>query len=190
MVKNTQGGNKSKGFARKNLVKKDYGLRVAQEEGEIYAQAVKVLGGSIVSAIDTDGKPLRGHIRGKFRGKGKRDNFIGPDTWLLVGLHTWEGEKTKSDEIRNCDILEVYNDSDKNRLKTTVTSVNWSKFIANDSKTSESENKNNIDNDFDEIKFVDDATQEYEELISSQAVKGNSNMITMDDSDVINVDDI
>ena len=82
MVKNSTGGNKSKGFARKNLVKRDTALRVAREDGEIYAQAVKVLGGSIASAIDIDGKPLRAHIRGKFRGRGKRDNFIGSGTWL------------------------------------------------------------------------------------------------------------
>ena len=63
MVKNNTGGNKAKGFARKNIVKRDTALRVAQEEGEIYAQAVKVMGGSIVSIIDINGKPLRGHIR-------------------------------------------------------------------------------------------------------------------------------
>jgi len=37
MVKNTQGGNKSKGFARKNLSKKDTALRISQDENEIYA---------------------------------------------------------------------------------------------------------------------------------------------------------
>ena len=119
MVKNNFGGNKAKGFARKNLAKRDTALRTADETGEIYAQAVKVMGGSIASAIDIDGNPLRAHIRGKFRGRGKRDNFIGPGTWLLVGLHSWEGDKStaKVGEIRNCDILEVYSDSDKNRLK-------------------------------------------------------------------------
>ena len=117
MVKNSTGGNKSKGFARKNLVKRDTALRVAREDGEIYAQAVKVLGGSIASAIDIDGKPLRAHIRGKFRGRGKRDNFIGSGTWLLVGVHDWASEKTKPGDIIDCDILEVYNDTDKNRLK-------------------------------------------------------------------------
>ena len=106
MVKNSTGGNKAKGFARKNLVKRDTALRTANEEGEIYAQAVKVMGGNIASAIDINGLPLRAHIRGKFRGRGKRDNFIEPGTWLLVGLHSWETDKTtsKSGEIRNCEI--------------------------------------------------------------------------------------
>jgi hypothetical protein len=96
MVKNNLGGNKAKGFARKNLVKKNTGLRISQEEGEIYAQTIKIMGGIIATAIDIDGNPLRAHIRGKFRGRGKRDNFIGPGTWLLVGLHTWETDKNNS----------------------------------------------------------------------------------------------
>jgi hypothetical protein len=120
MVKNSTGGNKSKGLARKNFIKRDSVLRVAKEEGEIYAQAVKIMGGNIASAIDIEGNPLRVHIRGKFRGRGKRDNFIGPNTWLLVGLHEWGNEKSKPSDIRDCDVLEVYNESDKSRLKTSV----------------------------------------------------------------------
>jgi hypothetical protein len=189
MVKNTSGGNKSKGFARKNMIKKDMALRFAQEEGEIYAQADKVMGGSIAYAIDIDGKPLRAHIRGKFRGRGKRDNFIGPGTWLLVGLHTWETDKsTKPDEMRNCDILEVYNETDKNRLKNSVTTINWSIFITNDLKTLTS---GNGDVDESEITFADEATQEYEELIAAQASRGTtSTTIIMDDGNQIDVDDI
>jgi len=189
MVKNNFGGNKAKGFARKNLSKRDTALRVADEEGEIYAQAVKVMGGSIASAIDIDGNPLRAHIRGKFRGRGKRDNFIASGTWLLVGLHSWEGDNsgTKAGEIRNCDILEVYSETDKNRLKTSVTSVNWSKFIANDTKTL---GEDKTGDDVGEIEFADEDTQEYEQLIAAQAASGRSNTIIMDHGKAIDVDDI
>ena len=190
MVKNTQGGNKSKGMARKNFAKREGGLRVAQEEGEIYAQAVKVMGGSIASAIDIEGNPLRAHIRGKFRGRGKRDNFIGPGTWLLVGLHTWEAEKTSADEVRNCDILEVYNDSDKTRLKNSVTSVNWKKFIANDTKTIGSDNNDTFDENKDDgISFADEDTEDYEKLISAEASAGAKNTLIVDDEEV-DIDDI
>ncbi len=186
MVKNTHGGNKSKGFARKNLVKRDTGLRIAQEEGEIYAQAVKVMGGSIASAIDIEGKPLRAHIRGKFRGRGKRDNFIGPSTWLLVGLHTWEADTVKPGEIRNCDILEVYNDADKIRLKNSVTSVNWNKFITNDSKMI-----GDCEKEHNDIEFTDEATQEYEELIAAQASTVQTRTTIISDNDeVIDIEDI
>ena len=185
MVKNTHGGNKSKGMARKGFVKKEGALRVAREEGEIYAQAVKVLGGNIASGIDIDGDPLRLHIRGKFRGRGKRDNFISPGTWLLVGLHSWSSE-TKAGDIKDCDVLEVYNDADKNRLTSSITAVNWSKFIYNDSKTLGSEDTG----DDGGIKFDDGDTNEYEELIAAQA-KGNvSDNLIMDDGEEIDIDDI
>ena len=171
MVKNNTGGNKAKGFARKNLVKRDTALRVACEEGEIYAQAVKVMGGSIASAIDINGNPLRAHIRGKFRGRGKRDNFIAPGTWLLVGLHDWQTDKSKPSDLRDCDILEVYNETDKNRLKNSVTSVNWSTFITNDTKTLGSVAETTEESG---IEFADEATQEYEQLIAAQATSGST----------------
>lgn len=187
MVKNNTGGNKAKGFARKNMIKRDTVLRVAREEGEIYAQAVKVMGGNIASAIDIDGNPLRAHIRGKFRGRGKRDNFIGPGTWMLVGLHDWQSDKIKPSDLKDCDILEVYNDTDKNRLKNSVTSIDWSKFITNDTKTvgSETEKKEEI-----EIQFTDEDTQEYERLIASQASAGGISTIINDTGEEINVDEI
>jgi hypothetical protein len=179
MVKNCTGGNKSKGFARKNLVKRDNVLRVAQEEGEIYAQSVKVMGGNIVSVIDIEGNPLRGHIRGKFRGRGKRDNFICPNTWLLVGIHDWGSDKNSGD----CDILEVYNDTDKNRLKNSVTSVDWNRFILNDTKSIGNEHEK----DESGLVFADEATQEYEELIAAQAL---GKTLIIDNGEAIDVDDI
>ena len=182
MVKNNTGGNKAKGFARKNLVKRDTVLRTVREEGEIYAQAVKIMGGRIASAIDIEGNPLRAHIRGKFSGRGKRDNFIGPGTWLLVGLHDWQTDKGKSSGVRDCDILEVYNESDKDRLKNSVTSVNWDKFIANEAKTLGSNTEEDI------LEFTDEVTEEYERLISSQATTNNA--IITDNNEEINVDDI
>jgi hypothetical protein len=184
MVKNTTGGNKSKGFARKNLNKKEGALRVACEEGEIYAQAVRVLGGSIASAIDLEGNPLKAHIRGKFRGRGKRDNFIGPNTWMLVGLHTWESEKADKGAARNCDILEVYNDADRSRLTNTVTSVDWRRFLANDAKVI---NSTSLEDD-SAIAFADDATQEYEELIAAQLAAKSSTALA--DEEEIDIDDI
>lgn len=186
MVKNTQGGNKSKGFARKNLTKKDAALRISQDDNEIYAQAVKVMGGSIASGIDINGAPLKCHIRGKFRGRGKRDNFIAPCSWLLVGLHSWEGEKNKSSEIRNCDILEVYNEIDKNRLKSSLTSINWSKFIANDNKSISNHDDEENDSGF---VFGDDTTEEYERIIASQTTRESKINIVNDDLE-ISIDDI
>jgi len=189
MVKNVTGGNKSKGFARKNFVKKDCALRVSQDEAELYAQVTKVFGGSACQVTTLEGTQMLCHIRGKFRGRGKRDNFIGNGTWLLVGKREWEKEAVKG-KLLNCDVIEVYNDSDKNKLKNNLTSVNWSLFITNDSKmigSGESEVHE------DEFIFSDEKTEEYKELIELQlasAQAGKSTIINTDDGEEIDVDDI
>ena len=189
MVKNNAGGNKSKGFARKNLVKRDTALRTSHDKNEVYAQAVKVMGGNIASAIDIDGNPLRVHIRGKFRGRGKRDNFISPGTWILVGLHDWQSDKA----MRDCDLMEVYNETDKNRLKNSVTSVNWNRFVSNDTKTlgaGDAEEDGGIE-------FADEATQEYQHFIDTQVAAAQGMALVAaqliagcDDGEEVNVDDI
>jgi len=189
MVKNVDGGNKSKGFARKNFVKGTGTLRLSQDEAEIYAQVTKVLGGSMCHVIDLKGRQLLCHIRGKFRGRGKRDNFISNGTWLLVGLRDWEKEPSPG-KLLNCDIIEVYSDSDKSKLKSTVNSVNWNLFVVNDNNTT---GTNNYDDDTD-IVFTDETTQEYQNLIQAQLEEtkstGKSIIITTDDDEEINVDDI
>ena len=133
MVKNTHGGNKSKGFARKNFIKSTSSLRVSQNEFELYAQVTKICGGAICQVIDLNGVNMTCHIRGKFRGRGKRDNLISSGTWLLVGLREWEKEASKG-KLLNCDVIEVYNDSDKERLKNNEIAIDWGCFITNDKK--------------------------------------------------------
>jgi len=188
MVKNTSGGNKAKGYARKNFSKKETPLRTSQDELEVYAQVSKVLGGSNCNVTTLEGKELLCHIRGKFRGRGKRDNFIGNGTWLLVGLRDWEKEPAPG-KLLNCDVIEVYNDSDKIRLKNNITNVNWTNFVNYDIKNSGgSEAKGDYG-----IEFADEKTQEYMELIESQIAaenEGKSATIDADDTEEIDVDDI
>lgn len=189
MVKNVKGGNKSKGFARKNLVKKDFSLRISEDEAEVYAQVNKIYGGPMCQVVSVDGKEMLCHIRGKFRGRGKRDNFIKSGTWLLVGLRDWEKD-AGAGKLLNCDVIEVYNDVDKNKLKNNITTVDWSLFISNDSKTISSM-EDTVDTDKDVI-FTDEKTQEYQELIEQQLVATKSGIKTsLITNDVeINVDDI
>lgn len=188
MVKNT-GGNKAKGFARKNMVKTSHSLRVLQETGEIYAQAVKILGGAMCRVVDLAGVEMNCHIRGKFRGRGKRDNTIVSGTWLLVGLREWEREPMKG-KLLNCDLIEVYSDGDKSRLKNSVTSVDWTPFVVNDSRTVC--DLDATSEDFD-IEFTDDKTEEYKALIEAHVSSGKSAVISTegdDDDEEINIDDI
>ena len=187
MVKNVSGGNKAKSFASKNFIKKDNVLRVSQDEAEMYAQVTKIYGGSMCQVKDLNGTEMLCHIRGKFKGRGKRDNFICNGSWLLVGLREWEN-KSASGKKLNCDVIEVYNESDKTRLKNNVTSVNWLPFISNDTKMGTQEVENT-----DEFVFADEATQEYQTLIESHltaAQTGKNTIITTDDGEFIDVDDI
>ena len=59
--------------------------------------------------------------------------MINNGSWILVGLREWELDK-KSDgkKMQNCDLLEVYDSSEKEKLKNSVTNVSWSTFIKND----------------------------------------------------------
>jgi hypothetical protein len=192
MVKN-YGGNKAKGYARKNCGKKDNNLRIVQEQGEVYAQVTKIFGGKMCQVITLEGTVMNCHIRGNFsRPRSKHDNFIGINTWVIVGLREWEKQEAKEKTL-NCDLLEVYNDNDKIKLKNNVTSINWSRFIANDSKSINSGMDDIlVDNEFDGFTFADEATIEYQELIRKQLADSNAG-ITNDivtQEEVINVDDI
>ena len=187
MVKNT-GGNKTKGQARKFVTApKSSFLRVSEDPCEVYSQVTKTLGNGMCHVICIDDETRLCHIRGKFRGRGKRDNTITNGTWILVGLREWELEK-KSDgkKLQNCDLLEVYSGSDKERLKSTLSGINWSTFVKNDNIFNNiSENEN--DNTF---KFTDEATEEYQKIIEAQVASTGKNTSIAIDEEEINIDDI
>jgi len=185
MVKNF-GGNKAKGYARKNQVKGSHALRSSEDPAEIYAQVVKIMGGSICRVTDLKGQEMTCHIRGKFRGRGKRDNTLVSGTWVLVGLREWENEAVAG-RLLNCDLIEVYSDTDKVRLKNSITNVDWSRLIANDTRTIGSDAEADISS---EIEFADDKTIEYRELIDAHLAAGSNNIITTEDGQEIDVDDI
>jgi translation initiation factor 1A len=185
MVKNTTGGSKTKGQARKfvSAAPKNT-LRISKDELEVYAQVTKNLGNGMCHVQCLDGKTRLCHIRGKFRGRGKRDNFIGVGTWLLVGLREWEASSatTKKDEkLENCDVLEVYNEYDKQRLKDSI-SEDWSIFAKLDAGITSAHAS-------EDIEFEDGKTSEYYELMEEQmASKTPTKVIAMEDE--IDVDDI
>lgn len=169
MGKNTQGGSSHKKFARKfntNSSSKLNKLRVSEDECEIYAIVSKNLGNGMFHCHCLDNKIRLGHIRGKFSGRGKRDNLVECGKWLLIGLREWDVHTEKSTvtltkiKIQQCDLLEVYNDSDKQRLKETVP-VDWSILDNNDM----SKETNNGTNDIGEFVFSTDKDIERQLLI-------------------------
>jgi initiation factor 1A len=183
MVKNLSGGNKSKGFARKNTLKKDNALIISTDELEVYAQVTKILGGANCQVVCLDGTEMICHIRGKFRGRHKRDNMIQNGTWLLVGKREWEKEPAPG-KLLNCDVIEVYSEQDKAKLKNNLTTINWMPFIANDTKVLNA----STDHPEDNIVFTDEKTEEYQALMEAQLQ--NRVITTVEEEEMINIEDI
>mgnify|MGYP006430872703 CR=1 FL=1 len=111
MVKNTTGGTKTKGLARKHQQRNDEKLRLPCDALEEVACVTKMFGNGMCEIYTEQNERLIGHIRNKFRGRQKRHNMISVSTVVLIGLREWENP------IKNCDILTIYSDSQINQLK-------------------------------------------------------------------------
>ena len=118
MVKNSFGGSKAKGYARKNEKQASSNrLRMVEDEAERYGIVRKIFGGSICEVFCHDLITRQGIIRGKFRGKGKRNNIISSGTLVLVGLRDWATESKSDKKLEQADILEVYSSLELDQLK-------------------------------------------------------------------------
>jgi len=191
MVKNTQGGSSHKKFGRKfATAKSNNRLRVSEDEGEVYAIVTKMLGNNMFHCCCIDGLIRLGHIRGKFTGRGKRDNMVMGGKWVLIGIREWDLSSTKSkDKIQQCDLLEVYSDSDKQRLKDTI-SENWSVLDKNDVSRDADDSKDDgftfgTDADFERDKLI-------EEMKSATAEKISLKMSVeeVEEEEEVNINDI
>ena len=142
MVKNIHGGNKHKSQGRKFTVKVSHKLRVAQDEGELYGIVTKMLGNGMFYVHCIDNILRLGHIRGKFSGRGKRDNIVEIGKWVLVGEREWDisSSSDKPNKLLKCDLLEIYNELEKEKLMDSV-SANWSILIAQDTSAVTDKNK-------------------------------------------------
>jgi translation initiation factor 1A len=177
MVKNTTGGNKAKSQGRKHLVPTNRVLRLSKEEDEIYAIVTRNLGSGNLHVLCQDNVTRLCHIRGKFRGRGKKDNIASIGSYLLVGLRSFESVKEDSKKLQNCDMLEVYQPSEKEELKKKVTNIDWSLF------TSTEDTSKGIDDDI--IEFTDNTT---EDDYNSYEQGSHSNIVI--DNTPIDIDDI
>jgi len=112
MVRNTVGGNKQKGQARKNAIAKNNFIRLSESDEEKYAMVTRLYGGKLCEVITDNDIKLKCVIRGKFSGKFKRSNTISAGSIVLVGMRDWEAEAT------TCDLLEVYDLNDVQYIRT------------------------------------------------------------------------
>jgi len=180
MVKNQNGGKNSKKMGRKfvtNPSATNRKIRKVEEEGELYAVVTKLFGNGMFSANDIEGKERLCIMRNKFRGRGKRDNNVSLGSWVLVGEREFEScAKPKHD------LLEVYSDIEKQKLKHSGDPV-FSKL------RSEFDNKKKETNDEedDDLVFGNGETDKYSELLKT--VYANTDEATTDDSNTNSDDD-
>lgn len=180
MVKN-QGGGKHKHLKRDSDGFKPKEIQKSQCEDELYCIVEKVLGNGMFHGRCEDNILRLGHIPGKFRGFGKKDNLIVTNAWVLVGLRSYETLNPK--KLQNCDLLYVYNDNEKDVLKRSV-NKNWSLFISLELKTLGGGGGANEENIHEAVVFGDQRVSEYESIIqaaSSEAgeVISSSKILTL-----------
>tara|TARA_B110000114_G_scaffold181147_1_gene218108 strand:+ start:54 stop:590 length:537 start_codon:yes stop_codon:yes gene_type:complete len=178
MVKNLTGGNKSKGQARKNIVSRIVRVtRLVKVDGEMYAVVEKMLGSGQCHVVCCDGRKRLCHIRGKFKGRGKRDNFVIVGSFLMIGLRDYESKREEGDKkLENCDLMEVYSEREKEQIRNTFSDMDWSIFA-----TTEIAKAEEVLFDFAET----NVEEQYDDLMK----EGGDNKITIS-SKVIDINDI
>jgi initiation factor 1A len=116
MVKNKTGGSRHKKQARKNVnapVSKK--LRLAKEDGEMYAKVETIYGNGMAEVLCEDNVRRLLILRRKFMGRNKRDNYISVNGVLLVGRRLWS--VVSGNKKEKVDLLYVYSDGNVEDLK-------------------------------------------------------------------------
>ena len=109
MVKNTSGGTKTKGLARKHQGGGGGGggaLRLPKNELEQLVVVTKMLGNGMCEVFNNDDQRFIAHIRNKFKGRNRRSNDISVNSFILIGLREWEKPPL------NADVMFVYDIND------------------------------------------------------------------------------
>ena len=111
MVKNTSGGTKTKGLARKHQGGAGGGggggaLRLPKNELEQLVVVTKMLGNGMCEVFNNDDVRFIAHIRNKFKGRNRRSNDISVNSFILIGLREWEKP------AKNADVMFVYDVND------------------------------------------------------------------------------
>jgi translation initiation factor 1A len=183
MVKNAFGGKKTKKGGRKHTNIQRRGVRYIEEEGETYAAVTKLFGGDHCEVMCSDGVKRMCVIRKKFKGRGKRDNLLANGVWVLVGVRDWESRGVGKEQ--KCDLLAVYSQGDKDKLRQSAACDFGSLVGLADEEDAEE--------DTAQFDFVDEKTSAYQQAIENAVVsKGTTvNIGEGDQSEPdVDVDDI
>jgi len=191
MGKNIHGGSGHKKFANKSFnTPRNNKLRMSEDDGEIYAIVTKMLGNGMFYCHCIDGIDRLGHIRGKFSGRGKRDNIVDMGKWVLIGLREWDKSSILNPKKKQqCDLLEIYSDTDKMRLRECV-SNDWKILDDNDVSNKEEHNDDGFvfgtERDFERERLMQEMKTSTIETITMKL--GDNDNLNEDDE--VNVDDI
>jgi hypothetical protein len=176
MVKNIKGGSGSKSLSRK-VVNSDNskGSSVRKPESKLeFIAVVSKFFGNTAEITDIEGNKFRCFIRGKFRGRGKRNSIIATGKIILAGFREFE-----STDSKNTDLLTVYDNQEvQELLNIPALNINYL-LLLNDNNSS---NINNIDSN---IEFTDTPDVEFTETneINTKLVESEDpyNSISFDD---------
>ena len=166
MVYNVGGGNKSKGLARKFVVQSHAGnnsktVRVVKESGEQYAIVQKHLGNCMCMVFCSDGYSRLCIIRKKFTGRRKTDNNISSGSVVLIGLHDYSSstENESAKDVKRCDLLYVYSDQEKERLRKLCDLSKLSSSLEDSGPKNANANANTVaEHESEDIMFVTSGT--------------------------------
>ncbi|RZD40316.1 MAG: hypothetical protein CXT73_06625 [Methanobacteriota archaeon] len=114
-------------------------------------------------------------------------NTLKPGTVVLIGNRDWETEVC-GDKLNKCDLLEVYNDSDYNKLKEKVL-ADWTIF----KNVMPSNNFGNGDEDDDvNFGFGNEVDETIVKEINEEIHNNNNNekISVLVDDELVDVDDI
>jgi hypothetical protein len=156
MVKNTTGGTKTKGLARKHVKSVGGGggggaLRLPEEDLEVIVAVDSMLGNGMCRVFNEKGDSFIAHIRNKFKGRHKRANLINKNSIILCGYREWENP------YKNLDVIFIYDDYNINQLRQNPT-INIQNIIKRITSTYTNNDDNN-DDDADALVFTQDLPQ-------------------------------
>jgi hypothetical protein len=142
MVKNTSGGTKTKGLARKHVKSAGGGnaaLRLPENALEVIVYVEVMLGNGMCKVFNNTGEEFIAHIRNKFKGRHKRANLITKKSIILCGYREWEKP------YKNLDVIFIYDDYNISQLRENPT-INITNLITR--ITNDDYNTTKYDNDF------------------------------------------
>jgi hypothetical protein len=146
MVKNTTGGTKTKGLARKHVNGRAGGgrsvLRLPEDKLEIVVAVGSMLGNGMCEVFNNDGERFIAHIRNKFKGRHKRSNLIATNKIILCGYREWEKP------FKNLDVIFIYDDDNIDELRNIPTITIHNLFTRIDSNKFTTTFDNTLSNDF------------------------------------------